>query len=219
MVRFPRPLEAPVHAGRELVLARRPPAPDGGPGVGGPAHRVAAVFVASTGGVLEPAAPAAPLWVGRVAEADRQEVEPRRRVPLLERRVRVRGRPHPGDGIERPEWTVALAAVPVHPLAAGERLVAARVHPAVAAFALIPSLRRFAQDVEEVRELLDDPRAGVVLVADRVDAQLAEERLALVGRAVVANAPEGLGEFGRAAPDGDVDRPVVSPIHDRNDPV
>ena len=52
--------------------------------------------------------------MGRVAQADRQEVEPRRRVPLLERRVRVRGRPR-ARRVQGPERAVVLADVLVDP--------------------------------------------------------------------------------------------------------
>src|SRR5262245_45978535 len=217
-----RPLgrfDAPLHPRRELVLKRGPPAPDGRPRVCDPVHRVAGVFIASAGDVSKPPAPAPPFRIGSVAGTEWEEVQPRRRVPLLERDVWVRGRPNAGDRIKRTERTVFLADVGVHPGPTRQRLIAAEVHPAIGPLAFVAAIRGLAEDVEEVQELFDDPRPGVVLVADGEHAELLEKRLELFWRPVVTHPPKRLGQLGWAAPDDDVDRSFVGAINYADDPV
>src|SRR5439155_14763396 len=96
---------------------------------------------------------------------------------------------------------------------------ATEVHAAIAPFAHVATLRGLAQDEEEIGELLVDPRPGVVLVADRVDAQLLQERIELLRCALLANSPEGLSQLRRTSPDDNVQRSLVAAIDGRDDPL
>ena len=177
----------------------RPPAPDrglvgrvglavgAGDGVAravAPRVRVAALRPEGTrlAGGLSPHVAAAPAAVGGAHRARQpvvDEPQERRRVALVDAA---------GEGIELPERLLA-PDVRVHPLVGEGREVRARrvAIEAIAADAgpgrevvLLAVLGRRRGDVVQGRELAADPGAGVVLVGDRVDAELRDERLDLL---------------------------------------
>ena len=208
-------LDAPVHAGLEVILEVGPPPPHGRAGVGLPVHGVLRVHEDAEIGVTEAPAPATPVGMGRIAQAVGQEVEPRGRIALLERRVGVRRSPGLRR-IERAERAVALADVGVDPLARGQALVAAEVHAAEDRLALVLAPGRPREDVEEPGD--EEAMRDAVLVGDVVDPQLRDARAEAHVAAVAAHAPQGLREIGLAAPDADVHRPRVRLVCDLDDP-
>src|SRR5436190_1736807 len=100
--------------------------------------------------------PTAPVWVSGFVDTVGQEVEPRRGVPFLQCRVRVRGRPRLCR-IQRAEWTVLLAKMLVEPLKRGQRLITTKVHAAVSPFALVLAGRMLGEDVEQIRKVFEQP--------------------------------------------------------------
>ena len=136
------------------------------------------------------AAPAAPVRAVRDLQSVRDEGQPGGRVALhAVGHVRIRG-------AERP---VLLLDVPGQPGVADRRVVDP-LDDAVDGGPRPVPVAAGAHDVEELRELRADPDARVVLVGDRVDAQLADEALDLLRAARLADPVERLGQGVRARP-------------------
>ena len=163
---------------------------------------------------LAPHVPPAPSAVGRAHGAREpvvHEAQERGRVPLVDAAR---------EGIERPERSLA-PHVRVHPLVGERREVRPRrvaVEPVAAdarpggEVVLLAVLRGRCRDVAQARELAADPRAGVVLVGDRVDAQLGDQGLDLRRRSRGPRGGERLSERVGAAPGEDPQRPWVVPL-------
>jgi hypothetical protein len=124
-----------------------------------------------------------------------------------------------GIRIQRAERSLA-PNVRVHPLVGEGREVGARrvLVEAVAADSgpcrggvLVTVGRRRHRDVVERREFPAQPRPGVVLIGNGVDAQLRDDCLELGTRLRRARVQERLRERVRAAPDADPERPRVAP--------
>src|SRR5437773_1901589 len=83
----------PIEPSLEIRLHRVSPAPDRGAGIGHVADVVVDVAIDTGRVALEAPAKTAPLRMFRIIQAVRQKEQPRRRVSLLDRGVRIRRGP------------------------------------------------------------------------------------------------------------------------------
>ena len=239
-------LGRPVHARREVVLEVVSPPPERGPEVperllacsSGPSvlgERGRRVFVDRVGpdgsrlgfdgnaanerarvrdGYLGPvelvtSSPTSPLGMVGVAQPVGNQPEPGRRVALhAPRDVRIRGA----------EGSVPLLDVLREPRVADGGVVDPRDDGVDAGPRGGAIVAAGGDDVEELREVLPDPRAAVVLVRDRVHPEFRDEAIGLRGRSGGPQRVERLRERVGPSPDGDPERAIIALLQGANDP-